>query len=144
MKARRTVSLCLLVLLAAAVPLLARGKKKVAVLDFDTSAVQSSVQKVLGQDADVGHELTRLVGAYLDIDGIYQLVDHNKIEKALSHKKFRNLDYTKTANIHKLGKKLKADAVLVGRVLRFGEQTTRKRCARNAGRERREGRRRSM
>ena len=94
MKARRAVSLCLLVLLAATVPLLARGKKKVAVLEFDTSAVQSSVQKVLGQEANAGHELTRQIGAYLDIDGIYKLVDHNKIEKTLSHKKFGNLDYT--------------------------------------------------
>lgn len=127
MKARRTVSLCLLVLLAASVPLLARGKKKIAVLDFDTSAVQTSVRKMFGQNYNVGGELSRQVEAYFEVDGLYRLVERKKIEKTLSHKKFRNLDYTKTANIRKLGKKLKADAVLVGRVLRFGEQTTRKR-----------------
>ena len=88
MKTRKLSALCVMVLLGVSLPVWAGGKKKVVVLDFDSAAVQKSVQRIFGAQVDVGRGLSELVAQYLDVDGTYQPVEREKVEKVLSKQEF--------------------------------------------------------
>ena len=134
-KAGRVITFCLLVLLAATVPLAARGKKKILVLGFEDAAVQKSVQRIFGAEVEVGRGLSALVEHYLLLDGTYKVIPRKKLEKALAKKKFANFDPGNPEHIRRLGKAVKADAVLVGSVTGIGSQTRRsKKGRRKTGR----------
>ena len=125
MTARRVLVFAVVVLLGFSAQAVAGGKKKIAVLDLDSAAVQKSAQKIFGAEVNIGRGISGLVTEYLAVDGTYKLVDRAKIEKTLAKRKFAGLDYSQPENIRKLGKALKADAVLVGRVTHFGNENGR-------------------
>ena len=106
MKTRKLFALCVMLLLGVSLPVWAGGKKKVVVLDFDSVAVQKSVQRIFGAQVDVGRGLSELVAQYLDVDGTYQPVEREKVEKVLAKQEFAQLDLTNPANVRKLGKAL--------------------------------------
>lgn len=120
MKARRHLALWVVVLLGVSVQAEARGKKKVLVLDFDSTAVQQSVQTIFGSDVNVGRGLSDLVAQYLNVDGTYESIGRDKLEKVLAKTEFANLNFSDPASLRSLGKAVRADAVLVGRVTHFG------------------------
>ena len=126
MKTRKLFALCVMVLLGVSLPVWAGGKKKVVVLDFDSVAVQKSVQRIFGAQVDVGRGLSELVAQYLDVDGTYQPVEREKVEKVLAKQEFAQLDLTNPASVRKLGKALRADAVLVGKVRYMGWRRSRR------------------
>ncbi len=126
MKTRKLFALCVMFLLGVSLPVWAGGKKKVVVLDFDSVAVQKSVQRIFGAQVDVGRGLSELVAQYLDVDGTYQPVEREKVEKVLAKQEFAQLDLTNPANVRKLGKALRADAVLVGKVRYMGWRRSRR------------------
>ena len=126
MKTRKLFALCVMVLLGVSLPVWAGGKKKVVVLDFDSAAVQKSVQRIFGAQVDVGRGLSELVAQYLDVDGTYQPVEREKVEKVLAKQEFAQLDLTNPASVRKLGKALRADAVLVGKVRYMGWRRSRR------------------
>ena len=126
MKTRKLFTLCMMVLLGVSLPVWAGGKKKVVVLDFDSAAVQKSVQRIFGSQVDVGRGLSELVAQYLDVDGTYQPVEREKVEKVLAKQEFAQLDLTNPASVRKLGKALRADAVLVGKVRYMGWRRSRR------------------
>lgn len=126
MKTGKLFALCVMVLLGVSLPVWAGGKKKVVVLDFDSAAVQKSVQRIFGAQVDVGRGLSELVAQYLDVDGTYQPVEREKVEKVLAKQEFAQLDLTNPANVRKLGKALRADAVLVGKVRYMGWRRSRR------------------
>ena len=126
MKTRKLFALCVMLLLGVSLPVWAGGKKKVVVLDFDSAAVQKSVQRIFGAQVDVGRGLSELVAQYLDVDGTYQPVEREKVEKVLARQEFAQLDLTNPANVRKLGKALRADAVLVGKVRYMGWRRSRR------------------
>ena len=126
MKTRKLFALCVMVLLSVSLPVWAGGKKKVVVLDFDSVAVQKSVQRIFGAQVDVGRGLSELVAQYLDVDGTYQPVEREKVEKVLAKQEFAQLDLTNPASVRKLGKALRADAVLVGKVRYMGWRRSRR------------------
>lgn len=126
MKMRKLSALCVMVLLGVSLPVWAGGKKKVVVLDFDSVAVQKSVQRIFGAQVDVGRGLSELVAQYLDVDGTYQPVEREKVEKVLAKQEFAQLDLTNPASVRKLGKALRADAVLVGKVRYMGWRRSRR------------------
>ncbi len=126
MKTRKLSALCVVLLLGVSLPVWAGGKKKVVVLDFDSAAVQKSVQRIFGAQVDVGRGLSELVAQYLDVDGTYQPVEREKVEKVLAKQEFAQLDLTNPASVRKLGKALRADAVLVGKVRYMGWRRSRR------------------
>ena len=126
MKTRKLFALCVMVLLSVSLPVWAGGKKKVVVLDFDSVAVQKSVQRIFGAQVDVGRGLSELVAQYLDVDGTYQPVEREKVEKVLAKQEFAQLDLTNPASVRKLGKAVRADAVLVGKVRYMGWRRSRR------------------
>ena len=126
MKTRKLFALCVMVLLSVSLPVWAGGKKKVVVLDFDSVAVQKSVQRIFGAQVDVGRGLSELVVQYLDVDGTYQPVEREKVEKVLAKQEFAQLDLTNPASVRKLGKAVRADAVLVGKVRYMGWRRSRR------------------
>lgn len=126
MKTRKLFALCVMLLLGVSLPAWAGGKKKVVVLDFDSVAVQKSVQRIFGAQVDVGRGLSELVAQYLDVDGTYQPVEREKVEKVLAKQEFAQLDLTNPASVRKLGKALRADAVLVGKVRYMGWRRSRR------------------
>lgn len=126
MKTRKLFAFCVMLLLGVSLPVWAGGKKKVVVLDFDSVAVQKSVQRIFGAQVDVGRGLSELVAQYLDVDGTYQPVEREKVEKVLAKKEFAQLDLTNPASVRKLGKALRADAVLVGKVRYMGWRRSRR------------------
>ncbi len=126
MKTRKLFALCVMFLLGVSLPVWAGGKKKVVVLDFDSVAVQKSVQRIFGAQVDVGRGLSELVAQYLDVDGTYQPVEREKVEKVLAKQEFAQLDLTNPASVRKLGKAVRADAVLVGKVRYMGWRRSRR------------------
>ena len=126
MMTRKLFALCVMLLLGVSLPVWAGGKKKVVVLDFDSVAVQQSVQRIFGAQVDVGRGLSELVAQYLDVDGTYQPVEREKVEKVLAKQEFAQLDLTNPASVRKLGKALRADAVLVGKVRYMGWRRSRR------------------
>jgi curli biogenesis system outer membrane secretion channel CsgG len=93
-------------------------KKRVAVLDFDASAVGTDV---LGDKVDVGKEIARLLAQQLAKQKIYLVVDSKTMSADLAEHNFSKSDRYDHEFAVKLGKRLGADAVIMGSVTLFGK-----------------------
>ena len=106
---------------AAAPPAAAQGRKKrVAIFDFDFSTVGSAA---LGSQVDVGKGITDLLVKYLVQDGTYSVIERKVMDKILAEQNFSNSDRANPNSAAKLGKLLGVDAIIVGSVTQFGNET---------------------
>ncbi len=105
----------------AGAPPAAQGRKKrVAVFDFDFSTVGTAA---LGAQVDIGKGITDLLVRYLVQDGTYSVVDRKAMDKILAEQNFSNSDRANPNSAAKLGKLLGVDAIIVGSVTQFGNET---------------------
>jgi curli biogenesis system outer membrane secretion channel CsgG len=95
-------------------------KKRVAVFDFDFSAVGTAA---LGSSVDVGRAITDLLVKYLVQDGTYSVIERNALDKIMSEQNFSNSDRANPNSAAKLGKLLGVDAIILGSVTQFGNDT---------------------
>jgi curli biogenesis system outer membrane secretion channel CsgG len=124
---------CLLwmLLLAIAIPVAAQSgtnppparKKRIAVLDFDYATVRTNSAALFGSDIDVGKGITDLLVKYLVKDGTYSVIERQALDKVLAEQNFSNSDRANPASAAKLGKLLGVDAIIVGAITQFGDET---------------------
>ena len=98
-------------------------KKRVAVFDFDFGTVQSASNAAFGQNIDVGKGISDLLVKYLVQDGTYSVIERKALDKILAEQNFSNSDRANPASAAKLGKLLGVDAIIVGSVTQFGNDT---------------------
>jgi curli biogenesis system outer membrane secretion channel CsgG len=98
-------------------------KKRVAVLDFDYGTVHSGIAALFGQDVDVGKGITDLLVKYLVKDGTYSVIERKSLDKVMAEQNFSNSDRANPMSAAKLGKLLGVDAIIVGSITQFGNET---------------------
>jgi curli biogenesis system outer membrane secretion channel CsgG len=98
-------------------------KKRVAVFDFDYATVQRVSAAEFGTNVDVGRGIADLTVKYLVKDGTYSVIERKAMDKILAEQNFSNSDRANPASAAKLGKLLGVDAIIVGSVTQFGNDT---------------------
>jgi curli biogenesis system outer membrane secretion channel CsgG len=98
-------------------------KKRVAIMDFDYATVHSGIAAIFGQDIDVGKGITDLLVKYLVKDGTYSVIERKAMDKILAEQNFSNSDRANPASAAKIGKLLGVDALIIGSITQFGNET---------------------
>jgi curli biogenesis system outer membrane secretion channel CsgG len=98
-------------------------KKRIALFDFDFATVQSGTAALFGQNIDVGKGISDLLVKYLVQDGTYSIIERKALDKVLAEQNFSNSDRANPTSAAKLGKLLGVDAIVVGSVTQFGNET---------------------
>jgi curli biogenesis system outer membrane secretion channel CsgG len=110
-------------MLAQANPAAPARKKRLAILDFDYATVHGGVAAIFGQDVDVGKGITDLLVTRLVRDGTYSIIERKALDKVLAEQNFSNSDRANPMSAAKLGKLLGVDAIVVGSITQFGNDT---------------------
>jgi curli biogenesis system outer membrane secretion channel CsgG len=105
--------------MAAATP----RKKRVAIFDFDYATVKTNSAAVFGSDIDIGKGISDLLVKNLVTDGTYSVIERKALDKILAEQNFSNSDRANPASAAKLGKLLGVDAIIVGSITEFGNET---------------------
>ncbi len=98
-------------------------KKRVAIFDFDYATVQGGVSAIFGQNVDIGKGISDLLVKYLVKDGSYSVIERKAMDKILAEQNFSNSDRANPNSAAKLGKLLGVDAIIVGSITQFGNDT---------------------
>ncbi len=108
----------------AASPQAPQGRRKrVAVFDFDYATVKTSTSALFGTDIDVGKGIADLLVKNLVTDGTYSVIERKQLDKILAEQNFSNSDRANPASAAKIGKILGLDAIIVGSITEFGNET---------------------
>lgn len=97
------------------------NRYRIAVLDFDDSAVQSSAQVIFGSKVDVGKGVSNLLDSRLAFNTKYYVVHKYSLNSILQEQNLSNSDRMDNASAEKIGRLLGVDAVIVGSVTQFGQ-----------------------
>jgi curli biogenesis system outer membrane secretion channel CsgG len=98
-------------------------KPRVAILDFEYATVYRDVQLIFGQNIDVGKGITDLLVTNLVKDGSYSVIERKALDKILAEQNFSNSNRADATSAAKIGKMLGVDAIIVGSVTQFGNDT---------------------
>jgi len=98
-------------------------KKRVAIFDFDYASVHGGVTAIFGQEVDVGKGISDLLVKYLVKDGSYSVIERKAMDKILAEQNFSNSDRANPNSAAKIGKLLGVDAIVVGSITQFGNDT---------------------
>ena len=98
-------------------------KRRVAVFDFDYATVHAGVSAIFGKDIDIGKGVTDLLVTMLVKDGSYSVIERKALDKILTEQNFSNSDRANPTSAAKLGKLLGVDAIIVGSITQFGNDT---------------------
>src|SRR5882724_1781395 len=108
----------------ASAPATPQGRKKrIAIFDFDYATVQTASAAVFGTNVDVGKGISDLLVNNLVKDGTYSVIERKALDKILTEQNFSNSDRANPNSAAKLGKLLGVDAIIVGSVTQFGNET---------------------
>ncbi len=98
-------------------------KKRVAVFDFDYATVQTTSAAAFGSNVDVGKGIADLLVRNLVQSGTYSVIERKVLDKILAEQNFSNSERANPSSAAKLGKLLGVDAIIVGSVTQFGNET---------------------
>ena len=98
-------------------------KKRVAVFDFDYATVRTNSAALFGTDIDIGKGIADLLVKNLVQDGTYSVIERKALDKILAEQNFSNSDRANPTSAAKLGKLLGVDAIIVGSITQFGNET---------------------
>jgi curli biogenesis system outer membrane secretion channel CsgG len=98
-------------------------KKRVAIMDFDYSTVRTVSAAIFGTDVDIGQGISDMLVTMLVKDGTYSVIERKALDKVLAEQNFSNSDRANPATAAKLGKLLGVDAIIVGSITQFGNDT---------------------
>ena len=108
----------------AAAPQAPTGRKKrVAVFDFDYATVKTATAALFGTDIDVGKGISDLLVKNLVTDGTYSVIERKQLDKILAEQNFSTSDRADPASAARIGKILGLDAIIVGSITQFGNET---------------------
>lgn len=93
-------------------------KKRVAVLDFDFSAVQPW----WSGNWDVGAGVADLIVSRLVKDGTYSVIERSALDAVLAEQNFSNSDRANPNSAAQIGQVLGVDAIIVGSITQFGTE----------------------
>lgn len=112
------------VLGALALPASAQDRKpRIAILDFEYATVYSNVAAIFGSNVDVGKGVSDLLVNYLVKDGTYSIIERRALDKILAEQNFSNSDRADSTSAARIGKLLGVDAIIVGSITQFGNDT---------------------
>jgi curli biogenesis system outer membrane secretion channel CsgG len=110
--------------LEAQSPAPAGGRKpRVAIMDFEYATIRDNARAYFGSDIDVGKGISDLLVTYLVKDGSYSVIERSALDKILAEQNFSNSDRADANSAAKIGKLLGVDAILVGSITQFGNDT---------------------
>ncbi len=98
-------------------------KKRVAVFDFDYATVRTNSAALFGSDIDVGKGIADLIVTDLVKNGTYSVIERKALDKILAEQNFSTSDRANPASAAKLGKILGVDAIIIGSITQFGNDT---------------------
>jgi curli biogenesis system outer membrane secretion channel CsgG len=101
-------------------------KPRVAVMDFDYATVQTATSALFGTNVDVGKGITDLLITGLVNDGTYSIIERQALDKLMSEQNFSNSNRADPNSAAKLGKLLGVDAIIIGAITEFGNETQKK------------------
>jgi curli biogenesis system outer membrane secretion channel CsgG len=117
------VTVAILVWASASTATAQARKKRIAIIDFDYATVHSSSAAIFGQDIDIGKGISDLLVNYLVKDGSYSVIERKALDKILAEQNFSNSDRANPTSAAKIGKLLGVDAILVGSITQFGNES---------------------
>jgi curli biogenesis system outer membrane secretion channel CsgG len=125
---RKAISLAALILVFSVMAAYAQTapaprKKRVAIFDFDYATVHADVAALFGSDVDVGKGISDLLVTYLVKDGSYSVIERKAMDKIMAEQNFSNSDRANPNSAAKIGKLLGVDAIVVGSITQFGNET---------------------
>jgi curli biogenesis system outer membrane secretion channel CsgG len=124
---RACVAATALLLGALAVPTDAQTapprKPRIAVMDFDYGTVRSYAAAWFGTDVDLGKGIQQMVVTDLVKDGTYSVIERAVMDKILAEQNFSNSNRADANSAAKIGKLLGVDAIIVGTITEFGNET---------------------
>src|SRR6201988_1393269 len=110
--------------LQAQAPAPAGGRKpRVAIMDFEYATIRDNARAYFGSDIDVGKGISDLLVTYLVKDGSYSVIERKALDKILAEQNFSNSDRANPNSAAKIGKLLGVDAIVVGSITQFGNET---------------------
>jgi len=101
----------------------AKRRPRVAVMDFDYGTVQTTSAAVFGTNVDVGKGITNLLVTGLVKDGNFSVIERQVMDKILAEQNFSNSNRADPNSAAKIGKLLGVDAIIVGTITEFGNET---------------------
>lgn len=131
MKIFRIIPACLagMALLGAALAIPAHAqtapprKPRIAVMDFDYATVQTESSALFGTNVDIGKGIVDLLVTGLVKDGTFKLYERKALDKILAEQNFSNSNRADPTSAAKIGKLLGVDAIIVGSITEFGNET---------------------
>src|ERR1700759_1130586 len=108
-------------------------KPRVAVFDFEYATVHSNVSAIFGRDIDIGKGVTDLLVTYLVKDGSFSVIERKALDKILAEQNFSNSERADASSAAKIGKLLGVDAIVVGSITQFGNDTKNTNIGGNGG-----------
>ncbi|MGH9589754.1 MAG: CsgG/HfaB family protein [Terracidiphilus sp.] len=98
----------------------AAKQHRIAVLDFNDSAVNGASQAVFGVPVDIGKGISQMLAGRLTSDGTYQVTARTRVEEVLKAQNAPNSAVADPGAAAKIGHRLGVDAVVAGQVTQFG------------------------
>ena len=100
-----------------------KRRPRVAVMDFDYATVQTASAAVFGTNVDIGKGIGDLLVTDLVKDGSYSVIERKQLDKILAEQNFSNSNRADSTSAAKIGKILGVDAIIVGSITEFGNET---------------------
>jgi curli biogenesis system outer membrane secretion channel CsgG len=101
----------------------AKRRPRLAILDFDYATVQSWSSALFGTNVDIGKGITQMLVTDLVKDGTYSIIERAAMEKIMTEQNFSNSNRADPTSAAKIGKLLGVDAIVVGSITQFGNET---------------------
>ena len=98
-------------------------RPRIAVMDFDYATVQSTSAAMFGNDVDVGKGIADLLVTDLVKDGSFSIIERKALDKIMAEQNFSNSQRADPTSAARIGKLLGVDAILVGSITEFGNET---------------------
>jgi len=98
-------------------------KPRIAILDFDYGTVQTYSSAMFGSNVDVGKGIADLLVNDLVKDGTYSIIERKALDKIMAEQNFSNSNRADPTSAAKIGKLLGVDAIVVGSITQFGNET---------------------
>src|ERR1035441_3350595 len=98
-------------------------RPRIAVLDFDYATVHTYSAAIFGSDVDIGKGIADLLVTDLVKDGSFSIIERKALDKIMAEQNFSNSNRADPTSAAKLGKLLGVDAILVGSITQFGNET---------------------
>ena len=98
-------------------------RPRIAVMDFDYATVHTYSAAIFGSDVDIGKGIADLLVTDLVKDGTFSIIERKALDKIMTEQNFSNSQRADPTSAAKLGKLLGVDAILIGSITEFGNET---------------------